>query len=220
MLNKGFFVRWFKAHGRVFPWRKEDTSPFAFLITEMLLRQTRAIVVAKLWEQVTGKYPEAKTVAEASGEELINDLKVLGLGNQRAKALREASRWLIQHHGGQVPSQLEELLKIPHVGDYAARAVMCFAFGQRVEIVDTNVLRLFSRYHGQVLIPDIRCNPKVWQWARELLPRERKKAPQHNYGLLDFTADVCKPGRPHCEICPLVSSCTWGRKHLDKSELP
>jgi A/G-specific adenine glycosylase len=220
MVNKSFFVNWFKTNGRIFPWRKEDTSPFAFLVTEMLLRQTRAIVVTKLWERFTNKYPDASTVARASIEELVNELKGLGLGNQRAKALREASVWLVQHHGGQVPSQLEELLKIPHVGDYTARAVMCFAFGHQVEIVDTNVLRLFSRYYDQVLVPDIRCNPEVWQWARELLPRERKKAQQHNYGLLDFTADVCRPGRPRCEICPLVSSCAWGRKHPGKSGLP
>lgn len=220
MVNKSFFVNWFKTNGRIFPWRKEGTSPFAVLVTEMLLRQTRAIVVTKLWERFTNKYPDASTVARASVEELVNELKGLGLGNQRAKALREASVWLVQHHDGQVPSQLEELLKIPHVGDYAARAVMCFAFGHQVEIVDTNVLRLFSRHYYQVLVPDIRCNPEVWQWARDLLPRERKKAQQHNYGLLDFTAEVCRPGRPRCEICPLVSSCAWGRKHPGKSGLP
>lgn len=218
MFSRSFFVKWFEANGRIFPWRKEGASPFAFLVTEMLLRQTRAIVVAKLWEQFTSKYPDAKSVVGASIEDLVDELKRLGLGNQRAKALHEASWWLVQYHGGQVPSQLEYLLKIPHVGDYAARAVMCFAFGQRVEIVDTNVLRLFSRYYGQILVPDIRCNPGVWQWARELLPRERKKARQHNYGLLDFTAEVCKPGRPRCEVCPLALSCMWGRAQVGKLE--
>lgn len=191
-------------------------SPFAFLITEMLLRQTRAVAVAKLWEAFTSKYSDALTLARAEVGEIASELKVLGLSNQRAKALTFAAQWLVEHHKGQVPNKLGDLLKIPHVGDYAARAVMCFAFIHRVEIVDANVLRLFSRYYGQTLIPDARCNPHVWEWARGLLPQHRKSTQMHNYGLLDFTAEICKPGRPRCEICPLSPNCMWGKQQVAK----
>ncbi len=180
----------------------------------MLVRQTRASEVAKIWDAFMAAYPNAYALAAARESELVRQLAVLGFGNQKAEALCAAASYLIEHHGGEVPKTLEELLAIPHIGNYAARAVLCFAFGVRIEIVDTNVLRFYARYFGESVKPDIRRNPHVWEWARHALPRERQKAQQHNYGILDFTADICKPGRPRCEVCPLAVSCHWGQQQL------
>lgn len=214
MPKTNFFVNWHKEHGRVFPWRREGTSSFAFLVTEMLLRQTRASGVAKLWDGFIEEYPDAEAMMLANQARLANRLKVLGFGEQKAEALKSATKWIVKYHEGQVPHTLEELLKIPHIGHYAARAILCFAFGQRVEILDTNILRFFARYFGIEVKPDIRRNPKAWDIAKQILPRGRKQAQRHNYGILDFTAEVCKPGRPRCEICPLSSSCVWGSIQL------
>ncbi len=210
MIDKSFFVNWFKQYARDFPWRRQGTTPFEFLVTEMLLRQTRAPEVAKLWNTFISKYPDAKSMAGASTEELAGQLKILGFGNQKAEALLSAANWLVKFHCGEVPDTLDELLDIPHIGLYSARAILCFAFGHRIEIVDTNIQRFFARYYGLSVKPDIRRNPIVWEIAKKALPRERKKAVQHNYGLLDFTADICKSGRPRCEICPLSSTCALG----------
>jgi A/G-specific adenine glycosylase len=214
MFKRNFFVEWFRSQGRHFPWREEGTTPFAFLVTEMLLRQTRAPNVARIWKSFLNDYPTAGLLAAANKQELALRLKPLGFGEQKADALIAASTWLIEHHGGQVPNTLDELLRIPHVGNYAARALLCFTFGKRVEIVDTNVLRLFSRYFGIDLKPDIRRAPVAWEIARQILPRDRKRAQQHNYGILDFTADICKSGRPKCEVCPLSSTCVFGQLTL------
>lgn len=211
MLKRLFFVNWFRKHGRDFPWRKKGTTPYAFLITEMLLRQTRASHVVKVWEPFLRDYPDPMSLVNASRSELEARLKVLGFGKQRAEALQAAANWLIENHNGKVPDKLEDLLIIPHIGNYSARAILCFAFGHRIEIVDTNVLRLFSRYFGIHLKPDIRRAPQAWEIARGILPKEKQKSQQHNYGLLDFTADICKSGRPRCEICPVSTSCAWGR---------
>ncbi len=208
--KKDFFIEWFKLNGRDFPWRSEDISPYKFLVTEMLLRQTRAGAVAKLWEAFMQKYPDAWSLARADKKDLIDQIGILGFGNQRAVALLDAAQWLVNYHNGQVPETLEELLEVPHIGNYSARAILCFAFGHSVEIVDVNILRFFARYYGLEVKQDIRRNPKVWELAREALPRGGKRVQQHNYGMLDFTADVCKSGKPRCEICPLSSSCKWG----------
>jgi A/G-specific adenine glycosylase len=215
VIDKSFFVNWFKQYARDFPWRRHGTTPFEFLVTEMLLRQTRAPEVAKLWDRFISKYPDAKSMAGASTEELVGQLKILGFGNQKAEALLSAANWLVKYHGGEVPDTLDELLEIPHIGLYSARAILCFAFGHRIEIVDTNIQRFFARYYGLSVKPDIRRNPIVWEVAKKALPRERKKAMQHNYGLLDFTAGICKSGRPRCEICPLSSTCSWGIQQVD-----
>jgi A/G-specific adenine glycosylase len=182
------------------------------LITEMLLRQTRAAGVAKLWDNLFQRYPDAQAMARANKSEVEALISILGFGKMRAEAMIGAAKWLITHHGGQVPEDASELVKIPHVGSYAAHAVLCFAYGHKKEIVDANVLRFFSRYYGINVKADIRRNPHVVKLAWDALPKAVDKAAEHNYGLLDFTADVCKSGRPRCEICPLSSECEWGKQ--------
>lgn len=175
----------------------------------MLLRQTRAEGVAKLWEGFFEKYPDVETLAGAKKGRLRRFVAILGFGEQRAEALIQASKHIVECHGGKVPDGLEDLLAIPHIGHYAARAILCFAFGRPVEIVDVNILRLFARYFGITVKPDIRRSPAAWELAARLLPRGARRVQQHNYGMLDFTAQVCKAGTPRCGICPLASSCVW-----------
>ena len=214
MLNKSFFVRWYEKRGRVFPWRIDNIAPFTSLVTEMLLRQTRAGAVAKLWEGFFTKYYNPFLISIANKENLFNELKILGFGNQRVEALVLASNWLLEHHNGKVPKKLDQLLAIPHVGIYAARVVLCFAFNKRIEIIDVNVQRFFARYYGLEVKADVRRNPHIWLVAQEALPQGAKRTQQHNYGLLDFTAEICIAGKPLCKICPLSSSCEFGKEQL------
>jgi A/G-specific adenine glycosylase len=216
--SRNFFVNWYKAHSRDFPWRRKDVSPFALLVTEMLLRQTQATAVSKLWGTFIQKYPDARALAQANEENLLDQLGVLGLGKQRSSALIAAAAWLVENHQGQVPNTKEELLKIPHIGEYAAHAVLCFAFGYKIEVVDTNILRFYARYYGLDVKPDIRRNPEVWKIAKLSLPKKRKEVQQHNYGLLDFTAEICRSNAPRCNVCPLLSSCKWGMLQLSISK--
>lgn len=214
MITRNFFVAWFKKYGRHFPWREEEISPFTILLTELLLTQTRASDVIRVWQDFAINYSSPQSIINAPDDVLLSKLKTLGFSSIKLKALKLASAFILEHYEGQVPNDLASLLKIPHVGDYAARAVLCFAFGRRVEIVDTNVLRLFSRYFGLQFNRDARRAPRAWEIAREMLPREKKKAKPHNYGILDFTANICKPGKPRCEICPLNQSCEYGKTEL------
>lgn len=214
MIKRDFFTRWFRKHGRSFPWREEEVSPFIILLTELLLTQTRASDVIRVWHSFTTDYPSPQSIVNALEEVLLSRLKTLGFGSIKVKALKLASAYILERYEGRVPDDLGLLLKIPHVGDYAARAVLSFAFGEQVEIVDTNVLRLFSRYFNLQFNRDARRAPQAWEIAREILPRVRKKAKPHNYGILDFTAEICKPGKPRCEICPLNKTCEYGKRQL------
>lgn len=212
MLNY-FFVNWYRRFGRKFPWRQQGLSPFACLVTEILLRQTRAEQVAKIWPYFMGKYPDPSRLVGVAEDELTLDLWALGFSRQRCNALKMISQWLCEHHAGDVPKTEAELLNIPHVGVYTARAVLCFAFGQPVAIVDTNILRFFSRYHGLVLDRlDNRRAPEIWTLANAILPSVSSDVREHNYGLLDFTATICKPRKPKCVECPLTTACALGQR--------
>jgi len=103
-----------------------------------------------------------------------------------------------------VPDSFDELMRIPHVGAYAAGAILCFGFHRRFEI-DVNVQRFFSRYYGIKVKPDVRRNAVIRDIAREWLPRTGRRAEQHKYGLLDFAAGICKSVNPRCAICPAAA---------------
>ena len=207
-LDRNFFVNWYHMYGRDFPWRQTGVSPFALLMTEMLLRQTQAEAVSKLWHEFFQRYPDAQALARANKNDLFTQLKALGLAQQRSLALISAASWLVEHHRGQVPDSHEELFKIPHVGMYVVHAVLCFVFKHDIEIVDTNVLRFYARYYGLAIKPDIRRNPGIWKLARASLPDGEVQ--EHNYGLLDFTAEICRTKIPRCPVCPLATSCAEG----------
>ena len=76
----GFFTNWFKMRGRSFPWRGEEVSPFGVLLAEVLLKQTRAEMVAGVWPALWRKYPNAASLESASPEGLHHDISCLGLG--------------------------------------------------------------------------------------------------------------------------------------------
>lgn len=212
-LPQDFFVAWFRERGRAFPWRKPGTSPYGILVAEMLLRQTRAEMVASVWSEFVARYPDPHSLDAAPTKELYKLVRCLGFGVQRVTALKAIARALVVRHGGSVPDTVEELEALPHIGPYAARAVCCFAYGQPVPVVDSNVLRLFSRLAGWHLPRDIRRRKAgpAWEVPARLLPNEA--AQEHNYGVLDFAAEVCRPVRPRCENCPLSGCCRYFEEH-------
>ena len=203
----GFFVNWFKVRGRSFPWREEEVSPFGILLAEVLLKQTRAEMVAAVWPALLRKYPSAASLESANPEVLLQQISCLGFGRQRTTALRQLSA-AIDEAGG-LPSKPSELMELPHVGVYSAHAVACFAFGRRVPVVDLGIVRVLSRLAGIEPPRDIRRAPEVWEIAWSLLPDKEIK--EHNYGLLDFAADTCKARLPLCSECPIASSCAHVR---------
>ena len=199
----GFFANWFRVRGRSFPWREEEVSPFGILLAEVLLKQTRAEMVAAVWPTLLRKYPSAASLESANPEVLLQQISCLGFGRQRTTALRQLSA-AIDEAGG-LPSKPSELLELPHVGVYSAHAVACFAFGRRVPVVDLSIVRVLSRLAGLEPASDIRRAQEVWEIAQSLLPDKDVK--EHNYGLLDFAADTCRARSPRCGECPLAPSC-------------
>src|SRR6478609_1700376 len=126
---------------------------------------------------------------------------------RRAKRLHECALAIAGEHGDVVPSDVETLLSLPGVGAYTARAVACFAYGQRVPVVDTNVRRVVARaVHGRA---DAGAStlPRDLDDVAALLPNG-DDAPRFSVALMELGATVCTARSPRCGICPL-SVCAW-----------
>jgi A/G-specific adenine glycosylase len=209
---QGFFGRFARTNLRDFPWRAKRVSAFHLLLVEVLLVQTKAEDVVAVWRKLVCRYPTPRALSNAKGSHLRGILRPLGLQNQRAASLLSIGKVLSLNFRGHVPQSVEGLLSIPHIGLYTAAAVSCFGFGQRLPIVDANVLRVLGRIHGARFGSDLRRSPQAWAVAWAILPKANPK--RHNYGLLDFAAKVCTAKRPHCETCPLNKLCCFGREYL------
>lgn len=206
-IAEDFFLQVYATVGRQFPWRTEQSSSFGILVAEILLKQTHADKVAKVWPSLMTQYSDAGQLAEASADELFGMIAVLGFGKQRTKALIDVAESITQT--GDLPSSAEDLIKLPYVGVYTAHAVACFAFGRRVPVVDLSIVRTLSRFIGIEAPTDIRRAKSIWNVAWSLLPKDRFR--EHNYGVLDFAALFCKPRSPKCNECPLVKECAYAR---------
>ena len=135
---------------------------------------------------------------------------------RRALRLHAAAVAVVERHGGALPATVEELLALPGVGDYTARAVAAFAYRQRVPVVDTNVRRVVARtVEGRADAPVTRRDLAL---VADLLPAEPEAAATASVAFMELGALVCTARAPHCPSCPVLASCAWvlaGRPALD-----
>lgn len=204
-----FFVQYARTRQRNFPWRRAETTAYELMLAELLLVQTKADDVAGVLPKVLARYPSAEKLARAQSRSLVQILRPLGLQNQRARALQRAARALVERFEGRLPASIPELLTLPHIGLYVACAVACFSYGQRVPIVDGNVLRVLGRICGIKTGRELRRSPHVWKMAWGILPK--RSYALHNYGILDFAAEICQSRSPQCQICGLNQICAYAK---------
>ena len=200
---------WFAKHKRAFPWRRRK-NPYAILLAEKLLQQTLARqTVVDAWRQLLALYPTPRHLSKASVETLEEIIRPLGF-LYRARELPVLGTALVEKHRGSVPDTLAELLALPGVGDYAARAVLSFAFGRDVAIVDVNVARFLYRIFAvtEPLPPNPARKSPIQEVAQHLLPAGQSKS--YNLAVLDVCALHCTARNPKCASCPMQKFCFYG----------
>lgn len=203
-------LRWGESVRRDLPWR-DTRDPWAVLVSEVMLQQTQVARVIPKWHEFLSRWPTPRAAASAGFTEILSVWTGLGYP-RRARALHDTAKVLVAEHRGVVPPVLDALLALPGVGPYTARAVLTFAFGHDVGVVDTNIARVLARRGGHRLKPG-----EAQASADEFVPMGEGWA--HNQSLMDLGAMVCRP-TPSCCECPLRIGCEWaqaGRPEPDPS---
>lgn len=196
-------LAWAEAHRRDLPWR-DTRDPWAVLVSEVMLQQTQVDRVVQRWHRFLGRWPDTAACAAASLAEVLGEWQGLGYP-RRAKALHATAREIQDHHGGRFPDRLDQLVALPGIGPYTARAVLAFAFEHDVAVLDTNVGRILARRAGESLAPRV-----AQASADDWVPAGRGWA--WNQGLLDLGATRCRPTAPRCDHCPVAAGCEWHRR--------
>ncbi|MGW0431926.1 A/G-specific adenine glycosylase [Micromonospora sp. NPDC003197] len=201
-------IRWYEENARDLPWRAPDVGAWAILVSEVMLQQTPVVRVLPAWRAWLDRWPTPVALAADTSAEAIRMWGRLGYP-RRALRLRECAVAIVERHGGAVPTDLDELLALPGVGTYTARAVAAFAFGQRHPVVDTNVRRVVARAVAGEPDAGPATRPADLVATAALLPVEPAEAAQASAAFMELGALVCTAQSPRCVDCPLVERCAW-----------
>jgi len=188
---------WSKKNSLSYPWRK-TSDLYKVMISEMLLRRTRASSVEKIYNIFLKKFPTVKVLAKSSTKEIEKEIKSLGI-KSRSNNIKHVSNKLVKQFPYKFPASEEELLDIFGPGSrYTINAIRCFAMNQKVPIFDVNVKRIFERVFSIKFEKDAHKKKSSWTTVSYALPERNVK--QYNWALLDLGKAICTSSNPKCEI--------------------
>ena len=181
----------------------EFGSVFQLLVAVILSAQCTDKRINQVTPELFRHFPDAKTMAKAEMEDVLEYIKSVSYPNAKAEHLVKMARMLVEKHDGEVPADMNLLLDLPGVGRKTANVIQSVAFGKSAMAVDTHVFRVSHRL-GLVSQKD--DNPyKVEQTLVKNIPAE--DIPRAHHWLLLHGRYICTSRRPHCEKCGLVSVC-------------
>jgi A/G-specific adenine glycosylase len=167
----------YEKHGRhALPWRN-TRDPYRILVSEMMLQQTQVDRVIPFYRDFLKRFPNVRSLAKAPLRDVLVAWQGLGY-NRRAKFLHEAAKAIAARHAGKVPRDYASLRALPGVGDYTARAVRTFAYGEPEALIETNIRTAFLRHFfprkrsvtdaslmGHIAGAADKKHPREWHWA-------------------------------------------------------
>jgi A/G-specific adenine glycosylase len=182
-------------------------DPYQVVVSEIMLQQTQVDRVIPKYLAWMQRWPRVEDLAHATLADVLRMWAGLGY-NRRAKHLWLLAKEITDHYQGVWPSREAALRALPGIGQYTARAVLCFAFQQDTATVDTNIKRLLLRWGCSAQKPT--------EWfavAQTWLPKDKSDPWQQL--LMDFAATVCTAKHPRCEDCPVQRKCVAYARYLE-----
>lgn len=184
-------------------------NPFELVIAVALSAQCTDVLVNKVTANLFKKYKTPEDYLAVDIEELMNDIRSIGLYRNKAKNIQKLCRMLIDDYGGELPKDRDELTKFPGVGRKTANVVVSVAFDIPAIAVDTHVERVskrlgICRYKDNVL--------EVEETLMKKVPKEEWSVTHHR--LIFFGRYFCKAQNPNCVECPLLELCREGKKRM------
>ncbi len=200
-------LAWYRENARDLPWRRAGFGAWGTLVSEFMLQQTPVARVVPHLEAWLARWPTPAALAAAPPAEAVRAWANLGYP-RRALWLHRAAVEIRDRHDGVVPRDVDALLALTGIGDYTARAVAVFAYGDRHPVVDTNTRRVLARtidarsHPGPPARTDLAAMDDV-------LPAGDADAAVFNAAMMELGAVLCTARAPKCEACPIAHMCAW-----------
>ncbi|MBR0526821.1 MAG: endonuclease III [Prevotella sp.] len=198
-----YILDYFRERQPVVTTELEFGSAFQLLCATLLSAQCTDKRINQVTPALFARYPDAQAMSQAEPEEVLEYVSSVSYPNSKAKHLVEMSRMLVNDFGGEVPSDMDELVRLPGVGRKTANVMQAVWFGRAAMAVDTHVFRVSHRLG---LVPQRANTPlKVEQELMRNIPAE--DVPNAHHWLLLHGRYICTSRKPHCEKCPFDGIC-------------
>jgi A/G-specific adenine glycosylase len=202
---------WYRRTARDLPWRRTEFSDrygaWGTLVSEFMLQQTPVARVIPHLTAWLDRWPSPDAMSTATPAEVVHQWSNLGYP-RRALWLHRAAVETVERHGGVVPREVGALLELSGIGDYTARAVAVFHYGDRHPVVDTNTRRVIARVVDGRAQPDPPSKRDLERMSA-LMPDDVAESAVFNAAMMELGATVCTARAPKCEACPIAAQCAW-----------
>ena len=200
-------LNWFRENGIDYPWG-DNPTPYRVWISEIMLQQTVVTAAVGHFTRWMDQFPHISALASASEQQVLKAWEGLGYYS-RARNILKGAVYLKEHCGGSLPDSYEELVRVPGIGDYTARAVLSLAFGKPWPVLDANVRRIAQRLYAR----------KEWGSAEDkallealdrIIPSDNtpgKNPGLFNCALMQLGQQICRIKSPDCPQCPFRGNC-------------
>jgi A/G-specific adenine glycosylase len=198
-------VAWHAGRGRHdLPWQR-DRSAYRVWVSEIMLQQTQVSTVIPYFERFMRRFPDVRSLADASADEVLHLWTGLGY-YARARNLHRAARQIRDDHGGVFPTTLDAVMNLPGIGRSTAGAILALSEGERHPILDGNVKRVLARHAAIDGAPgEAATLAQLWKLADENTPAQDVAV--YTQAIMDLGATLCTRARPRCGECPIADDC-------------
>lgn len=199
-------LAWYKKHQRKLPWRKYKSQKdrhYKVLLSEFMLQQTQVKTATPYFNNFYKNIDSIEKLSKSS-QSRVNKLWQ-GLGYyRRARFLLETSKIISKKFNLRLPNNYTELIKLPGIGDYTAKAILAIAFDKSEIGIDGNVRRVISRLFN------LKNEKMILRNVEKL--KVKKNSSSLMQGIMELGALVCNPKNPHCAVCCLKNLCKFKNK--------
>ncbi len=198
-------LNWYSVHGRHdLPWQK-NRSLYRVWVSEIMLQQTQVITVIPYFERFLTRFPDSRSLADASQDEVLHLWTGLGY-YARARNLHKAAQAIRDNYMDQFPDKFDSVLALPGIGPSTAGAILAQALGQRHVILDGNVKRVLTRLYAIEGWPGKKSvENQLWELAASLTPEQHLT--DYTQAIMDLGATACAR-KPDCPACPVTDLCS------------
>lgn len=200
-------IKWYRVNKRDLPFR-DIKDPYKIWVSEIMLQQTTVSAVIPYYNRFIERFPDIKTLAEASIDEVYKYWEGLGY-YRRALHLHKSAMMMKDTF----PKDYNDILSLIGVGPYTASAIMSFAYHAPYIAVDGNALRVLGRLYGiEENIAENKTIKKITEIGNELV--KGYDSAEINQGIMDYANAICIPKHPRCDQCVLIRECIAYKTHM------
>ena len=200
-------LRWYAVNKRDLPWRftKENNLPIPYyvFVSEYMLQQTTVPTVKTRFEEFIKIWPSLKDLAKTTEPKILKFWSGLGYYS-RARNLLKAAKIIDKNFKSKIPNNYEDLISLPGIGDYTAKAIMGIGYNVSVMPLDANIERMFARIYG-LNQPLVKIKKQLLEKSKNFCSKQ--KASNLIQSFMDYGSLICTPRNPNCSICGIQKFC-------------